>query len=52
MARPIKETPVITGKDAQRFEEKMQNVVPVSKEEKECARKAYEELKAIASFDF
>ena len=33
MARPIKETPVVTGKDAKRFAEKMANLKPESKEE-------------------
>ena len=39
MARPIKETPVVTGKDAKRFAEKMANLKPESKEEKEAAKK-------------
>ena len=42
MARPIKETPVVTGKDAKRFAEKMANLKP--------ERKVYEKFKAIASF--
>ena len=50
MARPIKETPVITGKDARRFAEKMVNLKPESKEEKEAAKKVYKKFKAIASF--
>ena len=50
MARPIKETPVVTGKDAKRFSEKMANLKPESKEEKEAAKKVYEKFKAIASF--
>ncbi|EFR55859.1 hypothetical protein BFAG_04558 [Bacteroides fragilis 3_1_12] len=50
MARPIKETPVITGKDTKRFAEKMVNLKPESKEEKESAKKVYEKFKAIASF--
>lgn len=50
MARPIKETPVLTGKDAKRFAEKMANLKPESKKEKEAARKAYEKIKAIATF--
>ena len=39
MARPIKETPVVTGKDAKRFAEKMAHLKPESKEEKEAAKK-------------
>jgi hypothetical protein len=33
MARPIKETPVLRGKDAERFFDRMENVKPVSAEE-------------------
>lgn len=50
MARPIKETPVLTGKDAKRFAEKMANPSPVTKEEVEAAKKVYEKFKVIASF--
>lgn len=52
MARPIKETPVITGKDAKRFAEKMAHLKPESKEEKEAAKRVYEKFKAIAAFTF
>ena len=45
MARPIKETPVVTGKDAKRFAEKMAHLKPESKEEKEAAKKVYEKFK-------
>ncbi len=50
MARPIKETPVLTGKDAKRFAESIANPKPESKEEKDAARQVYEKFKAIASF--
>ncbi len=50
MARPIKETPIVTGKDAKRFAEKMANPKPESKEERDAAKKVYEKFKAIASF--
>lgn len=50
MAKPIKETPVLTGKDAKRFSEKIANIKPESKEEKEAAKNAFEKFKAIASF--
>ena len=46
MARPIKETPVVTGKDAKRFAEKMAHLKPESKEEREAAKKVYEKFKA------
>lgn len=52
MARPVKETPVLTGKDAKRFAEKMAHLKPEAKEEKEAAKKAYEKFKAIAAFTF
>ena len=50
MPRPIKETPLRTGKAANRFAEKMANPRPVTKEEVEAAKKVYEKFKAIASF--
>jgi hypothetical protein len=50
MARPIKETPVLTGKDAKRFREAMENVKPVSKEEREEIKKAYELMKQMSNF--
>lgn len=42
MAKPIKETPILTGEDAARFREAAENVVPVSQKEKEEARAIYE----------
>jgi hypothetical protein len=50
MARPIKETPILTGKDALRFAEKTASPNPVSQAEKDAARKAYEAFKAISTF--
>jgi len=50
MARPIKETPTISGKDSVRFQEAMDNLVPISREEKEEQRRAYEFMKSIATF--
>ncbi len=50
MASPIKETPVLKGKDAVRFAERTANPTPVSQSEKEVARKAYEAFKAISTF--
>ena len=50
MARPIKETPVLRGRDAENFAKRMANAAPVSKEEKEAARKAYEAFRAISTF--
>lgn len=50
MARPIKETPVLRGKDAEISDRRITNPAPVSKSEKEAARKAYEAFKAISTF--
>ena len=35
MARPIKETPILYGEEARKFEMRMQNPTPVSQERKE-----------------
>ncbi len=49
MARPIKETPILTGKDAQRFLERMHTVERMSNEEREengrILKQAVEEAK-------
>lgn len=42
MARPIKETPILFGEDARRFEERMKNPPKVSPEKREQIRKSYE----------
>ena len=49
MARPIKETPVVTGKDAKRFAEKMAHLKPESKEEREAA---IIQTKILSQLDF
>ncbi|MDR2465791.1 MAG: hypothetical protein LBD35_00225 [Prevotellaceae bacterium] len=48
MARPIKPTPILYGKDAIRFEEKMKTPNPLPKEEVEEMNKAYELFKSRA----
>jgi hypothetical protein len=50
MARPIKDTPILYGEDARRFTEAMENVVPLTKEEREKQKKAYEWFKSRAKF--
>jgi hypothetical protein len=51
MARPIRETPIMFGEDARRFEEKMKSPRKVSKEERERRRKNYElVMKAATNF--
>jgi hypothetical protein len=42
MARPIKETPILFGDDARRFEARMQNPPKVSPEQRAQIRKSYE----------
>lgn len=42
MARPIKETPILFGSDARRFEERMQNPPKVSPEKRAQIRRSYE----------
>ena len=42
MARPIKETPILFGSDARRFEERMKNPPKVSPEKRAQIRKSYE----------
>jgi len=51
MARPIKETPILYGEDARRFEELMKHPRKVSQEELERRKKDYEYFKSIAEFD-
>ncbi len=43
MARPIKETPILYGEAARRFEEEMKRVENMSKEERMANRKKVEE---------
>ena len=50
MAKPVKETPVLTGDDATRFEYATREFVPASKEEKEQAQKAYDLFSSISTF--
>lgn len=49
MARPIKETPELYGKDAKRFEKIISQPQPATEDEKERARQAYEMMKAISN---
>lgn len=55
MARPIRETPILYGKDARRFEENMKRVESMSLEKRranrEEARKAYEKLITEVKFN-
>lgn len=42
MARPIRETPILFGEDARKFEERMKNPPRVTQAEKKRIMKAYE----------
>ena len=44
MARPIKETPILTGEDAERFVERAERVEQMSKEERAENRRQLEEI--------
>lgn len=50
MARPIKETPVLKGKDVERFKYHLEHPTPVSAEEVTRARETYEKFKRITTF--
>ena len=50
MARPIKETPILFGKDAERFLKEMKEVKKASPEEKQRVLRSYEKMKKIATF--
>ncbi len=48
MARPIRETPILYGKDAERFEKEMKRVENLSPEERKANReKLYREVERI-----
>tara|TARA_Y100000815_G_C13163498_1_gene432650 strand:- start:326 stop:478 length:153 start_codon:yes stop_codon:yes gene_type:complete len=50
MAKPIKETPVLYGRDAKRFINDNKDVKKISSEERKTIQKNYEALRRIASF--
>lgn len=50
MARPIKETPILYGEDARRFEARMKETRTESPEEREKRIRLYEMLMATANF--
>lgn len=50
MARPIKETPVLKGRDAELFIQQMEDVKRASDAEIAEARKAYEAFRSISTF--
>ena len=52
MARPIKDTPTLRGKDACIFEKKIANPKPVSREDVLAAQNAYNSVISIAKVPF
>ena len=50
MARPIKETPILYGEDARRFEARMQERRRISAEERAKMKATYEALKSVCDF--
>lgn len=50
MAKPIKETPVLEGKDAQRFVDEIRAVKPEPKEVVKTAKITFEKFQKIATF--
>lgn len=52
MAKPIKETPELKGKEAKRFVAKIDNPRTVSAKEVDDARIAYNAMMSIAKFNF
>ncbi len=51
MANPIKETPVLKGKDAMKFVEENKQIEKATEEERTEIKENYEALKSIAKFD-
>lgn len=52
MARPIRETPVLYGKNATRFEKSMKEVKPMSKARREQIRKESESFRNKVTIKF
>ena len=50
MARPIKETPILYGEDARRFEARMKERRRISAEERARINAAYEAVKSVCDF--
>lgn len=48
MARPISETPVLTGQDAIRFIERANNPSKATLEEKRAVKEAYQKFKLMS----
>ena len=51
MARPIEPTRMLNAEEAERLYELMDNVKPISIEERERMKRNYEFIRSIAAFD-
>lgn len=51
MARPIEPTRMLNAEEAERLYELMDNVKPISDEERERMKRNYEYIRSIAAFD-
>lgn len=51
MARPIKETPILSGKDAERFVWNMYHVEKVPESFRQEMERVYQKYKKMANFD-
>lgn len=52
MARPIKETPTLKGREARAFERKISHPPNISQAEIKAARASYDRVSSIAKFSF
>lgn len=52
MARPIKETPTLKGREARVFEHKISHPRKVTQAEIKAARESYDRVSSIAKFSF
>ena len=51
MATPIAPTPALNPEEAERLYEMMENVKPISREERERMKRNYEFIRSIATFE-
>jgi hypothetical protein len=51
MATPIAPTPALNAEEAERLYEMMENVKPISREERERMKRNYEFIRSIATFE-
>lgn len=51
MATPIAPTPALNAEEAERLYEMIENVKPISREERERMKRNYEFIRSIATFE-